>query len=116
MDSEFRDFDLSNRGPETEGLYQTAEARGNQGLHRAVQEAPADRDPEGLNDTGPAFLNDLLPWSENLPDETICVICVTSFGHFILAFSMPLCYSGEHCTNNRNQRVFYEKYDHAAVF
>jgi hypothetical protein len=69
-----------------------------------------------MNDTGPAFLNDLLPWSENLPDETICAICVTSFGHYILAFSPPLCYSGEHCTNNWNQRVFYEKYDHAAVF
>ena len=27
--------------------------------------------PKDMNDTGPAFLNDLLPWSENPPDETI---------------------------------------------
>ena len=35
--------------------------------------------PKDMNDTGPAFLNDLLLWSENPPDETIYLVFSTFF-------------------------------------
>ena len=38
--------------------------------------------PKDMNDTGPAFLNDLLPWSENLPDETIYLDFFPTFFSF----------------------------------
>ena len=37
--------------------------------------------PKDMNDTGPAFLNDLLPWSENPPDQTIYLDFFQLFSH-----------------------------------
>ena len=37
--------------------------------------------PKDMNDTGPAFLNDLLPWSENPPNETIYLDFFQLFSH-----------------------------------
>ena len=58
-----------------------------------IPEAPADRDPEGHERHGPAFLNDLLPWSENLPDETIYLDFSTFFSFVHSALRGSALYS-----------------------